>query len=218
MEPDNINRAIHLTHIFQLPERKIFTFGDTKFSYFILSYLEDRLVLRKGNLNCFKPTIISSESLMEMFKGFSQDAIEFAQQEYQSAFAKLKGLGYQFKNEFQSEEFYDLALEQLLDNISSQISEDSRKSTAILSCPNDLWNFSLLKVSFDIIAKSAPTNFQDLSERGFLTSDEEKQKQEIEVLFSEAQNNRRYIKELGNKLQKYGLFSEYEERFFQLVN
>ena len=155
---------------------------------------------------------------MEMFKGFSDDAIEFARQEYQSAFAKLKGLGYQFKNEFQSEEFYDLALEQLLDNISSQSNEDTLKSTAILSCPNDLWNFSLLKVSFDIIAKSAPTNFQDLSERGFFTSDEEKQKQEIEVLFSEAQNNSRYIKELGNKLQKYGLFAEYEERFFQLVN
>lgn len=217
MEPEKINRAIHLTNIFRRPERKIFTFGDTNFFYFILSFLENRLILRKGNLKCYKPTIISSESLLDMFKGFSADAVQFAEKQFSTPLSRLKVLGYQFKNEFLSEDYYNLSLEQLLDNITDNTPDEELKSTAILSSPNDIWNISLVKVAFEIIIHSANDNFQDLADRGYFTTSEQRQKQEIETLFAECEHNKSYIKELGKKLQEYGLFSEYEERFFRLV-
>ena len=58
---------------------------------------------------------------------------------------------------------------------------------------------------------------RDLEERGFFKTTEERINEEIEFLFSEAQTNKAYIKELADRLQEYGLFEKYEDRFFKLV-
>jgi hypothetical protein len=42
-------------------------------------------------------------------------------------------------------------------------------------------------------------------------------REEIEIAFSEAGRDHSKIKELGAKLQKHGVFNEYEDRFFELM-
>jgi hypothetical protein len=213
---NKITRGNYLTKIIKVPQRKIFTFGDTSFDYLVVSGVNEKSILRKGSLNCSKPTILTAERLMKLFEGFSEDAIQFAEEKYANILSKLRGLGYQFQNNLKQKEEYSLTIEEVIQNIlKEQTSEE--KNVALVSAPNDIWNVGLVKVSFEIIGNSFSGNMQDLEDRGYFQTTEEKQKIEIETLFQEASENRSYIDELARKLQEYGMFEEYEARFFALV-
>lgn len=206
-----------LTNILRAPKKKIFTFGDTDFDYLIVSKQENQSIVRKGNLNCGKPILITPESLLNTLQGFSEDAVRFAESEFAKIISKLRGLGYQFKNELKNREVYNRPVEEMLDSLMKDSSIEHNNS-AIITAPDDIWALSLLKVSFEIVNNSFSGNIQDLEDRDMFRSDAEKKREEIETLFAEAKENKAYIKELGKKLQDYELFSEYEDRFFSLLN
>ncbi|MCB1190547.1 MAG: hypothetical protein KDK90_08950 [Leptospiraceae bacterium] len=218
MDLKNIKRAMYLTNVVLSPKNKIFTFGDTQFKYYVLSSLEQYSILRTGDLICSKPTIVTPETLNETFRGFSEDAIDFAENNYSRAISKLRVLGYQFSNNLVKKEMYNQTAEILIDKIIEKQSQtESMSNSTILLAPDDIWTVSLMKIAFEIITKSFPGNVQDLEDRGYFLSQREKEKMEIEFLFSEATENKSYIKELGKKLQEYNLFDEYEDRFFNLT-
>lgn len=209
---------MYLTNVIHSPKSKIFTFGDTHFRYFVLSPLEKYTVLRRGELICYKPTIVTPESFHETFEGFSRDAIDFVEQKYSQALSKLRVLGYQFKNQLNKEEMYNQNIEDLTDKILNvELNEDSNSNTTLMVVPNDIWTVSIMKIAFELITKSFPNNIQDLEDRGYFLTRKQREKNEIELLFSEAIENKSYIKELGKKLQEYNLFEEYEDRFFELT-
>lgn len=216
MNQDDFKRAAYLTNIIRSPGQRIHTFWQTKFNYFIISSHGDQAILRSGILECAKPTIITPETLAQTFQGFSEEAVRFAEASYQQLLSKIRILGYQFANKLEKESSFSLPTEQLIDNVMADI-KDSDNDTAVLHAPNDIWGLSLMKVAFEAVEKSVQGNIQDLSERGHFKSDEEKRREEIEMLFIEAKEDKTYVKELGKKLQEYNLFEEYEDQFYSLV-
>jgi len=218
MQNRNFSRALHLTKILQSPEKKIFTFGETSFQFVILSALgSDSTFLRKGNLHCEKPKIISPETIIQTFSGFSEEAARFAREQFHDQLNKLKGLGYQFKNILQKEESYNETFLSVQERVLSE-KKSIIYDRAVLKAPVDLWQLALIKASFEIIRKSFSENLQDFSDRGYFLSEEQKRVNEIEILFEEAQQNNDYIHELAQTLQHYNVFKDYEERFFKIAN
>ena len=215
MNKKNINRALFLTKVIKLPVKKIFTFWDTRFPYIIASGIgEDETVIRSGNLLCEKPAFWVPGSHEEGLHGFSKEAVEFMHSQFRTELNKLLVMGYQFKNNFESMHTVSLSLSSAIENI---LLQHSNGDTAIFTTPDDIWSFGLIKTSFEIMENSFAQNLLDLKERGYLKSEQQKRVDEIEILFEEAENNTIYIKELGNKLQEYGLYEEYESRFYTLI-
>ncbi|MDH4201025.1 MAG: hypothetical protein OEV66_11705 [Spirochaetia bacterium] len=212
---NNFQRILNLTSILRYPKQKIYTFWETMFDYKVVSPdKEGGAILRYGKLRCNKPAIITPETFATIFQGFSNEAVEFASGEYSEMLSQVKTLGYQIFHEFKGEEKYADNARNLAERLNNEI-ENSDKITAVLMSPNDLWGSALMKVMFEVIHKSFRGNIHDLKERGFFMSEEERQKKEIEVLFSEAKSDSQYINELADRLKEYDLFETYEDLFFQ---
>ncbi|MCS6985744.1 MAG: hypothetical protein NZM25_11550 [Leptospiraceae bacterium] len=216
MENFELMRAIRLTRIIRRPTQRIFTFWDTEFEYNIISPLETGSRLRKGHLLCKKPVIITPYTPEEAFQGFSPHILELFRRDNPELWHTLRVLGYQVINTLHVQKDLDISSDELVEKIRRDIPEKDIKQ-AILRTPDDLWMFGVLRLTADIIRRSAPGNFLDFEERGFFKTPEEKQREEIEILFAEARENRAYLSELANTLQRYGLFEDYEDRFFDLV-
>ena len=64
-KPDDIEYAMENTHVLREPDRRIDTFGSTRFRYIIISEVMDsvgRIKVRKGEVNAHKPQIIRPAS------------------------------------------------------------------------------------------------------------------------------------------------------------
>ena len=205
-----------LTHVVKYPERKIYTFGDTDFKYIIISSRVDGSTMRTGKLMCKTPAIVTPETMLDTFQGFSGEAVDFAMKKYGNILSKIRVLGYQFSHELDHVSEYTESARQLASRVAREIPA-SGNETAVLISPDDLWGISIVKIMFDVLKKSVAGNFEDLAERGYFLSEEEKIKNEIEILFSEAESDKQYIDELATCLREYGVFEQYEDRFFKLV-
>lgn len=216
MEDFDLKRAIRLTRVILRPQQKIFTFWDTEFEYHVVSPLNAGSKLRRGQLLCKKPVIITPETQEQAFLGFTPDIIELFRRDHPELWKTLRILGYQVINKLIFQQEYEMESDELIEKIRKEIPERDNRQ-AILRTPDDLWMFGILRLTADIIRKSAPGNFLDFEERGFFKTPEERIREETEILFAEAKENKAYIPELAKFLQKHGLFSEYEDRFFELV-
>ena len=220
MSEASFRRAVRLTKVIMSPKTKIATFWTTKFKYYIISKVDEHhSILRTGTIHCDKPTIITPETLLNTFEGFSQQDIEFAEHISGDEIAKIKVLGYQFKNQLEAKKKLATPYKILIQNIKRKEGK-SINDIAILSAPEDIWSLSITKLTMDAVFNSFPENVRDLEERGFFMSESERQHKEIEILFAEAseEKSKEVIDELGEALQNYGLFEQYEDRFFKLVN
>lgn len=204
-----------MTKVHMRPRQKIFSFWDTKFDYYILSPSGAQTVLRQGLLVCTKPDIINPFDRDGLFEGFSQAAQSTAEDLFQDFLQHIRVLGYKFKNELQSEKTFTKEHAALLDDI--KINQSDNHNVCILTSPDDLWMSGLAKASIEIVRRSVKTNIMDFEERGYFLSEEEKVSRHVEILFEEAKSNRAYIKDLADYLKENGLFEEYEDRFFRLV-
>ena len=217
---EQFQRTLKLTKIIKAPIQKIFTFWDTEFNYFIISgnfstTENEKSVLRQGVLQCRKPAIITPHDFSQFFSGFDEISETFAKENYHAQLEKLRVLGYQFKNTLHKQEKLMLSQRELIKRV---IEENQRNHNAtILSAPDDIWNLALTRAAIEIVTHSASQNIQDLSERGFFKTEEEKIREEIEIKFAEAANDRNLLNELGKALQDYNLYEEYEDRFYSLL-
>ncbi len=220
MSEARFRKAIRLTRIIMLPKIQIATFWTTKFKYYMISKIDDtNSILRVGTVHCAKPTIITPQTILNSFEGFSDEDIEFVESISGQEVARIRVLGYQFKNQLEKKKELATPYKMLIQNIKKQ-EEKSLNKIAILSAPDDVWSLSITKLAMDAVFKSFPENMRDLEERGYFLSDAERSKKEIEILFAEAKQNqsKESINELGETLQRNGLFEKYEARFFELVN
>ena len=209
---------MELTNVIVAPKEKIATFWTTKFKYYVVSHINSsNSVLRTGIISCSQPTIITPNTFLETFKGFSSEDIRFAEQISGREIEKIKILGYQFKNRLETKKNLGSSAIDVVRSIKKQEAKHLN-NIAIISTPNDVWSLALTKFAMEIIFKSFHGNVRDLEERGFFMTDMEKRESEIEILFEDIKKTKKkeLFNKLGRKLQEYGLFEQYEERFFKL--
>lgn len=175
--PDNIQYALETTRVLLEPDRRIDTFGDTRFEFLLLSELMDQagqIRLRTGEVEAVRPRILRPESMNEIeLEGFGDKArsrmdalIEKLREEGKDmAFLKY---GFRFRSGKVQEEI----IHDSMDAVRERVLEDARRvgnpAKAVIEGVDDAWEISIFKFAFEMIRQSWPINRFDLHRRGLL--------------------------------------------------
>ena len=92
--------------------------------------------------------------------------------------------------------------------------------SAVVVGVDDPWDVCLVKLFWEVVQTSATVNIRELTDRRMFESLNGAPRgvhKDIEAAFLAASRNASLIGSLGRKLQDYGLFEQYQDRFFSLV-
>ena len=106
------------------------------------------------------------------------------------------------------------------DRIKNSLDTSEVSQAAVILCPDASWQLALMKFILEQSLKAFPTNVRDLNRRGLFdpeAKERDRTRREIEHLFADATSSPQAREALGKKLQEYGLFEEYQDRFFSLI-
>jgi len=217
--------AVNNTEIKMLPSRHLETFGTTILNYHLVSELMDtanQVRIRTGRILAGKPQIITPEAYSQtLLEGFSEEAAKYIDwlKEHEKEIRILQ-YGYRLKQESFSEHVVNDNIRVVVERVETEVRAKSDPLSAVVVGVDDPWDVCLIKLFWEIIQHSAKTNIRELSSQHLLDDVggvPRGVRDEIESSFLAASRNATLINTLGQKLQKYGLFPEYQDRFFSLV-
>lgn len=226
-DKDEIWYAAQATEVLITPQKTLETFGSTVIDYWIISELMDNpnsIRIREGRIHAERPKVILPQHYAhQLLENFGEEAREFADQFAKSAEGlRILQYGLRFRKEDYNEQVQEGNLEEVTDRVSSEIRGKNNPLAALLSAVDDLWEVSLFKFTAEFIQASAPGNFRDLNKKGLLASSSNSipnaVRIEIENDFRSAEGNRARLQKLARKLKTYGVFADYEDRFYKLYS
>jgi hypothetical protein len=216
--------AVNTTQVVLSPRKVLETFGTTCIRYHVVSELMDKadtIRVRAGRVYSERPQIIApSHYANQLLDGFGEHAREYAEWlRAHGQLVKILGYGLQFRRDQTSQELIHEPIDVVVARVRESVEAENEAMTAVIIGADEMWEVSLLKFVFDYIQESAPTNMHELTMRA---SEEERREQaairaDIEQEFRQATADRSRVSLLGTKLEKYGLFEEYEDRFYSLL-
>lgn len=173
IRPDDFEYAIENSHILREPDRRIDTFGLTKFKFLAISEHMDQvgsIRIRRGEVEAQKPQIIKPQGYNDVeLEGFAGKAQEFLEM------LREKGLepsifqyGFHFKRTEAAEELIRDHLDNVKDKVLEIAKAEGDPMLAIIECVDDTWEIGLLKFSIDMIKKSTEINAFDFKRKGLL--------------------------------------------------
>jgi hypothetical protein len=216
---DKIKYALEKTELIRAPRRELDSFGSSVIDYYVVTELVGNLsVVRDGKVIAERPKIVTPSYLVNV-EGFSEQA-----KKYISMMAQERpyesGIFYRYKNEPGGMNVVSGPIKQVLDKLSSQIEEQHKPLSTVIKGVEELWDVSLLMFIYEITNKSVRTNMAEFNRRGFLNIDAsgvpQGARDYIEELFEQASRNLSRVPELVLELNRWGLFPEYQDRFFAL--
>jgi len=207
--------AVNNTEIPLMPVRRLETFGATIIHYHMLSEPMDTVRqtrIREGRIQAYQPQILTPASFANaILEGFGPEA---------EAYVNWLRYGFHIRKE----EIREHLVHESIETVKSQVVEQARKSphpmTAVVAGVDHPWEVSLIKLMADVIRYSAPGNVRDLARRKLFDDDgglPRAVREELDRDFFAASRDPRLIKPLARKLRQYGVFEEYQDRFFSLV-
>lgn len=231
MQPDqpykqhDIWYAVNNTRLLVTPARRLETFGTTILNYHLITELldsVDQIRIREGRIQAQRPQIMTPSSYAgSLLDGFGEEAEQYADwlRKHEGDLQILQ-YGFVIRKKEISEEIISDSLETVCERVCKRIASKDDPMAAVVVGVDEPWEVCLLKLMVDVIRESAPGNVRDIRRRHLLDDVggvPRAVRNEIEADFAEAARNAELIKPLGNKLQKYGLFEEYEDRFYSLL-
>ncbi|AKJ64211.1 hypothetical protein [Kiritimatiella glycovorans] len=212
--------AVNNTRVEKTPDNKLETFGTTTVNYHLITPLMDavdKVRLREGMLKADRPGIITPQAISDMaLEGFGSDAREYAEWLRSNA-QNLMILQYGFhvhKEEITQQIVTD-AEENVLERVREADAVRNDPLSAIVVGVDHPWEVCLLKLMVELVQQSAAANVDAIRRRQ--QSRSEGLRREIEEDFAAASRDPSRISALAEKLEKRGLFKQYEDRFFALV-
>jgi hypothetical protein len=216
---DKIKYALEHTELVRAPQQKLSTFGSSVIDYYVVTELVGNLsVVRDGKVIAERPKIVTPAYLVNV-EGFSEQARRYIammaqERPYES------GIFYRYKNAPKGMNVVSEPIKQVISKLSYQIEEQRNPLSTIIKGVEELWDVSLLMFIYELTSKSAHTNMADFNRRGFLDVDSsgvpQGAREYIEELFEQASRNLSRAPELVIELNRWGLFPEYQDRFFAL--
>jgi hypothetical protein len=216
---DRIKYALENTELVRAPQRSLATFGSSVIDYYVVTELVGNIsVVRDGKVIAERPKIVTPAYLVNV-EGFSEQA-----RRYMAMMARERpyesGILYRYKNEPKGMNVVSEPIKQVISKLSSQIEEEHNPLSTIIRGVEEVWDVSLLMFIYELTTKSVHTNVAEFSHRGFLDIDAsgvpQGARDYIEELFEQASRNLSRAPELVIELNRWGLFSEYQDRFFAL--
>ena len=205
------------------PKHRLSTFGSTQIEYCLITDVKgypDRSRLRIGHVISERPAILTPDALRKQFQGFGKDGEKYAEWVISQYGNALRGLEYQFRNDFESSRIDLISPEKLTLKLAKDFDAKGEYHSAILRSTDKYWELSIMKFIIEETLASFSSNFQELQDRGFFEGDErliERRHREVQTLLRRAKNDAAIIPALGKTLRAYGLFEQYQDDFFKLV-
>ncbi len=216
---DRIKHALEHTELIRAPQQTLATFGSSVVDYYVVTELVGNVsVVRDGKVIAEKPRIVTPAYLTNV-EGFSEQAKRYIammarERPYES------GIFYRYKNEPKGMNVVSEPIGQVVSNLRSRIEEEHNPLSTIIRGVEELWDVSLLMFIYELTTKSVHTNVAEFSNRGFLDMDAsgvpQGARDYIEELFEQVGRDHSRAPELAVELNRWGLFPEYQDRFFGL--
>lgn len=228
MESDErIREAVTNTEIIRHPKQGLYTFGTTNIYYYMVTepaYSElvkdvNETVIREGRVVAERPRIVTPFYLSRL-QGFSLEAKKYLSSIIETLGANAPGLFYTYKNEPKGLSVVSDDVRSVMEKLGAEIDKRGDSLAAIIKGQDELWDVSLLKFIYDLTRRSIEDNLRQMGNRGLLDIDSRgvpaDARMRIEDLFRQVSNGEREPGELKSELDRWGLFGEYEDRFFSL--
>ena len=217
--------AVNNTNIVLTPSRHLETFCSTVLHYHMLSELMDsvgQVRVREGRLQASRPQIITPEAYSQtLLEGFGEEAGKYVDwlKEHDKEIRILQ-YGYKLKQKSFSEHVVSDSIEAVTGRVKAEVESGSDPMSAVLVGVDTPWDVCLVKLFWEVIQQSAQMNVQELTKHHMFEREggvPRGVRHEIDAAFLAASKDAALIKPLGSKLQSYGLFEDYQDRFFSLV-
>ena len=165
--------AIENTQVLHEPDRRIDTFGSTRFEFCLISELMDSsgvTRVRTGKMEAQKPLIVKPEGYENWdFEGFGAEGQAFGTWlKEQLRHQALLRYGFHFKRSDVTEETVHEPVAAVCDRLVEDVRRTGNPMRAVIQGVDDTWEISLLKFAVEMIDKSVNINRFDFKRRGLL--------------------------------------------------
>ena len=130
------------------------------------------------------------------------------------------GLFYTYRNEPKELTIVSNDLPAVVDKLNAEIDRSGDRLASIIKGEDQFWDVSLLKFIYEMTRGSLPSNLAEMGNRGLLGVDPAgipvDARVRIEELFSRVLKGETEPSELRDELERWGLFEEYQDRFFAI--
>ena len=224
---DIIQYVTNHTQILRLPKQTLSTFGVTNIKYYLVTepaYAElvkdnAETVIREGKVIADRPRIVTPYYLSRL-EGFSSDARSYFKKLLETYGANAPGLFYTYKNEPKELTIASEKWPLVVDKLNAEIDRTGDPLTSIIKGEDELWDVSLLKFIYEMTRRSLNNNLTQLGAKGLLDTSPDgipvEARVRIEELFTRTYRGECQPHELENELVQWGVFEEYQDRFFSL--
>jgi hypothetical protein len=228
IDSERIEDAARRTEVLRHPRQHLDTFGITNIYYYLVtepSYTEltgasNETVIREGRVVAERPKIVTPYYLAHL-EGFSADARRYFEALVREHGADTPGLFYSYKNEPKGLNIVSDSWRAVVDRLNAEIDKKGDPLASIIRGQDDLWDVSLLKFIYEITSRSIPSNVAQLGSRGLLNMSHGGvpvgARYRIEELFRQVAAGETRPDELERELNHWGVFEEYQDRFFNVV-
>ncbi|MDO5472769.1 MAG: hypothetical protein Q4F35_05480 [Akkermansia sp.] len=166
--------AMQNTKVLYVPDRRIDTFGDTRFNFLLLSEPMDAVGhcrIRSGWVEANRPRILRPADLCEIeMEGFGPSAREFF--DWMAAHgAKIQALlkyGFRFSRSEVKVEYLHENVREVADRVVREALNSGDAFRAVVQGVDDAWEVSLLCFMLEMIQQSHDINFFDFKRRGLI--------------------------------------------------
>jgi len=227
IDDERIAYVVSNTEVLRPPRQTLSTFGTTNVYYYLLtepSYSElmggeEETVVREGRVLAERPRVVTPAYLANV-EGFSDHAKRYLEMVAREHGSNTPGLFYGYRNEPKEMNIVTSDMTDVVHKIEEDIDKEGNPLTAIIKGVDDMWDVSLLKFIFDMTRHSLGSNVYELGRRGLLDVDRSgiplDARMSIEKLFSLVKKGELDPSALKLELDRWGVFEEYEDRFFWL--
>ncbi len=225
---ERIKAAVQNTQIIRAPKQSLATFGATNIYYYLVAeatYNEilksTETVIREGRVVAERPKIVTPYYLSRV-QGFSPEAKKYFEMLMDAYTPSAPGLLYAYRNEPKELNVVSDNLAAVVAKLNSEIDQKGDPLTSIIKGEDMLWDVSILKFIYEITERSVRDNVQQLNQRGLLKMDASglpsDARLRIEGLFQLVEKGEMEPADLKTELDRWGVFEEYQDRFFALFN
>jgi len=227
IDDERIREAVKHTEILRAPKQSLYTFGTTSIWYYLVTepaYSElikniTETVVREGRIIAERPRIVTPYYLSRL-EGFGSEARRYFEGLVEEYGSSIRGLFYNYRNEPEELTIVSDNLLSVVDKINAEIDKRGDPLAAIIKGEDELWDVSLLKFIHEVTSSSLEDNVRQMGSRGLLNIDEAgiplDARVRIDELFKKVTRGEGEPRELKDELDRWGLFEEYEDRFFNI--
>ncbi|MEE9247348.1 MAG: hypothetical protein V3U79_01450 [Dehalococcoidia bacterium] len=226
-DDDRIAYAMSQTEVLRVPRQNLATFGTTNVRYFLLTKpaysdlisASDDTVIREGRVISERPRVVTPGYMLNL-QGFGDNARGYFNRLIAEHGPNVPGILYHYRNEQKNLNIVSGDVLSVMDRIEKEIGEDPL--VGIIRGVDELWDISLLKFIHDLTARSLEGNLRDFQGSGLVSVDSSgttaDARRSIEEMFQKVMMKAGDPNELKRELDRWGLFSEYEDRFLKLFS